>query len=359
MDSVQADAVEPVQTRSPGGIPNFAKDSATLAEYDAAKERAQRTEIADAESAARASYTRKHAAVLAEVAAADVTLKQKREAQEAAVKAYAEEYPEHVRRNQIESPSFFERIFSFGKASRLYNAAARSAEEVLDAQAALRRKQHAEEELETWLSRQLHHAAVELKEQLEQPEWLDKFHARAEVAELWQRVQAIRHEREAYTQRVSAGEVSPIEQRDRHMGENTIEPLRPPFEHVMIESIVHFGDLSCWIFVNVENNKYWLPYDRRLDSLVDWVFDTYFLAGDIEAKFTRSEEGRRAAPLDHYLRHNSDEAEARNEWRKRTSALRTQRDFAKDSPVDDLEDKKTLDLLASLAEANPTTVPGK
>lgn len=356
MDSVETGAVEPLQSRSPGGIPNFAKDTAILKEYEAFKERAQRTEIADAESAVRASYSRKHASVLAEVAAATVALTEKRKAAEEAVKAYGESYPHHVHRNAIESPSFFERLFSFGGASRLYNTAARAASDVLDAQAALRRKQHAEEELETWLARQLHHASVELKEQMEKPEWLDKFNARPEVADLWKQVRGIKEEREDYTRRVAAGEVSPLEQRDRWLGENAILPLRPPFESVILESIMHFGDVSIWIFQDIERNQFWLPYDTRLEGLIDWVFDTYMLVGNMEAKFTRSEDGRRIAPLDHYLRyHHPDESEAKLQWRKRTTALRSERHVARDSPVDDPEEKQILDLLAKLAEANPTS----
>lgn len=358
MDSVETGAVESEQPRSPGPIPNFAKDSATLAEYDAAKERAQQTEISDAESAARGTYSRKHAAALAEIQAATGAIEEKRKLADQALKAYAESYPDHVHRSQIEAPGFFERLFTFGRASHLYNDAARAAEEVLNSQVAFRRKQHAEEELETWLTRSLHHASVELKEQMEAPEWLDTFHARPEIAELWQRVQAIRAEREEYARRLAAGEVTPVEQRNRWLGENTIEPLRPTFDEMMIDNIMHFGDLSCWLFNDAQGNKFWLPYDRRLEPLIDWVFDTYRVADDLEAKFTRSDEGRRVTPLDHYLRQSSDEADARKQSRKRMTQLRAQKDFAKDSPVDDLEDKKTLDLLATLAAANPSTISG-
>jgi len=121
----------------------------------------------------------------------------------------------------------------------------------------------------------------------------------------------------------------------------------------MIEEISNFGDLSVWLFRDLANNRFWLPYDRRLENLVDSVFDTYRLVDDLKAKFNRSEDGRRFTPLDHYLRRLRDETDARVEWRKRTTTLRAQKEVARDSPIDEPDDKKILDLLASLAATSP------
>jgi hypothetical protein len=166
-------------------------------------------------------------------------------------------------------------------------------------------------------------------------------------------VQTIREDREAYGQRLASGDVSPLEQRDRFIGENKIVPLRPPFDGMMIDDIMNFGDISVWLFLDLQTNRFWLPYDRRLENLIDSVFDTYRLVDDLKAKFNRSDDGRRFTPLDHYLRRLRDETDARVEWRKRTTNLRTQKDVARDSPIDEPEDKKILDLLASLAATSP------
>lgn len=346
-------AAETGEKPKPGGIPDFGKDAATIAEYDAAKARFERSEISHAESAVRASYTRKRAGVLAEIAAAANALEERKKLAERALRAYAESYPRHVRGNQIERPGFIEWLFSFGRASRLYNSAARSSQEVVNAQATYRRRQRWEEELENWLRRSIHRVTVELKERAGSQEWLDKFHGRPEVAELWKRVQQIKEEREAYGKRLETGDVPPLEQRDRYLGENKVTPLRPPFDAMMIDDIMNFGDISCWIFQDLSGNKFWLPYDRRLEPLIDSVFDTYRLVDDLKAKFNRSEDGRRFTPLDHYLRRLRDETDARVEWRKRTTNLRTQKDIARDSPIDEPDDKKVLDLLASLAATSP------
>ena len=356
MERVEPSAVESGEQPRPtaSGTPDFAKDAATIAEYDAAKARYERSEISHAESAVRASYTRKRAGVLAEIAAAANAVEERRKIAERALKAYAEGYPRHVRGNQIERPSFLEVLFSFGRASRMYNAAAKASQDVVNAQANYRRRQRWEEELENWLRRSIHRVTVELKEHANTPEWLEKFHARPEVADLWRRVQAIKAEREAYGRRLETGDVSPTEQRDRFLGENKILPLRPPFDGMMIEEIANFGDLSVWLFRDLAANRFWLPYDRRLENLIDSVFDTYRLVDDLKAKFNRSDDGRRFTPLDHYLRRLRDETDARVEWRKRTTSLRNQKDTARDSPIEEPDDKKILDLLASLAATTPS-----
>ena len=353
VESVEPTSVDSGEKPRPGGIPDFGKDAAATAEYDAAKARFERSEISHAESAVRASYTRKRAGVLAEIAAAANALEERKKLAERALKGYAESYPRHVRGNQIERPGFLEWLFSFGRASRLYNAAARASQDVVNAQATYRRRQRWEEELENWLRRSIHRVTVELKERSGTPEWLEKFHARPEVAELFARVQRIQQERDEYTKRLETGDVAPLEQRDRFLGENKIMPLRPPFDAMMIDDIMNFGDISIWVFQDLQTNKFWLPYDRRLESLIDSVFDTYRLVDEVKAKFNRSEDGRRFTPLDHYLRRLRDETDARVEWRKRTTNLRGQKDVARDSPIDEPEDKKILDLLASLAATSP------
>jgi hypothetical protein len=355
VDSVDSGVVDSGVPTRPFDIPDFAKDSATIAEYAAAREQYERSAIADAESEVRSAYSRKKAGVLAEIAAASASLEERKKIAASALHAYQASYPMHVSRVQIDRPGFFEIIFSFGGALSLYNSAARSAEEVIDAQAILRRRQRWEEELEQWLARSLSRATSELKEKMQSAEWKEHLRAQPELSDLSQRVEAINAEREDYTRRLADGEVSAQEQRDRTMAENGIMRLRPPFETVMIENIRHYGDLSCWLFEDATQTRYWLPYDRRLSKLIDWVFDTYRLVDDLEAKFSRSAEGRRITPLDRFQERFSDQDEARSELRKRTSLLRSQQDVAREAPIDDSEDKEVLDLLADLAGASATT----
>lgn len=330
-------------------IPDFEKDAATIAEYEAALQREERALLSEAEGEVRSTYGRRRTAVLSELTASSNVLDERRKQAEAALHAYAERYPDHVHGSQVQRPTFFQVLFSFGGASRLYNHAAKTSEDVLIAQAAYRRHQRAEDELETWLSRSLARAAADIREKMQSQDWLNRFHSQPDVEELWKHVQAIREEREDYEQRLAAGDVTPLEQRGRFMAENKIAPLRDESEKVVIDSILHFGDLlSFWIFVDAAGKKSFLPYDRRLEHLMDWAFDTYTLVNRLEVKFSRSEDGRRLSALDQFIQRFGSESEGRNQWRNRTSEIRVQMDAAGHTLADDPEDKRLLDLLAAL-----------
>lgn len=332
-------------------IPDFTTDNATLAEYEAFKERYLKSAISQGEGAVRASYSKKRAAALGEIKVATDALEERKQAADAALKAYAEVCPNRVHGNQMDRPGFFESLLSFGRASRLFSAADKAAQEAVDAVAIYRRRQRFEEDLDAWLRRSLARAAAEIRQSSETPDWLAKFHANPEVATLWARVQTIQGEREAYAKRLKAGQVSPEEQRIRFIGQNRIAPLRVPFEGIMIDEILHFGDSSIWTFLDLNGNRYWLPYDHRSWNLVDSVFDAYRVVDELKMKFTYMKDGRKCTPFDHLMHRLGDEAEARNAARKRTASLMAQKGVARDASIDDPEDKKLLEALGRLALA--------
>ena len=328
-------------------VPDFEADAKAIADYEAALKREERVALGEAEREVRATYSHRHAAVLAEVAASSKALEDCRKRSEAALRAYAERYPGHVHGLQLQRPTFFEVLFTFGGASRLYNAAARTVEDTLKAQEAYRRHQRAEQDLEEWLARALSRAAADVREKMQAPDWVDKFHAQPDVEPLWKRVEAIRDERADYERRLEMGDVAPLEQRARFMAENRLTPLRGPCEHIVVESIVTFGDISCWVFVDGSGTKAVLPYDAHLANLMEWSFDTYFVADRLEVKFSRSEDGRRLSALDQYIGRLGD-ADGRFEWRNRNTAVRLQMDSARQALVDDHDDQRLLDLLTAL-----------
>lgn len=328
-------------------VPDFEADAAAVADYEAALKSEERVATAEAEREVRATYSNRRAAGLSELTAAARTLDECRKRSESALKAYSERYPNHVHGLQLQRPSFFEVLFSFGGASRLYNAAARTVEETLKAQATYRRHQRSEQDLEDWLTRALTRAAADVREKMQAPDWLDRFHAQPDVEPLWKRVQAIREEREDYERRLESGDVPPLEQRARFLAENRLLALRGPSEHVVIESIVTFGDVSCWVFVDGSGTKFVLPYDHHLENLLEWAFDTYVMVDRIEVKFSRSEDGRRLSALDQYIARLG-ESDGRVEWRDRNTAVRLQMDSARQALVDDTDDQRLLDLLSAL-----------
>jgi hypothetical protein len=339
-------------------IPDFAADAETVASYDAAREGYEQEELAVADSAVRSVYSRKKSAAQAEVTKAKQALDESRAAAEQTWSRYARHYPHRVHRNQLQSPSFFEILFSFFGASQKYRAATRSVEKHIAAMTLHRRRQREEEEVEEWLARSLQRLRSDLRERLQTPNGLDPFHTRPEIAPLWIRVQEIRSEREGFAIRLAANAVSIRELRDRTLRERQIAPLRPPFEGAMIVDLSPFGEAWCWVFSDSNNQLFWLPYDARLQTLADWVFDTYLLVDVIEAKFTRSPEGRRVTTLDRYMDRYPKGDEAKLEMRKRAAALRVQGERAQPSGLEDEDEQRLIEILASLAEASPTIHSG-
>ena len=347
----------PVQERAQFRIPNFAADAEAIANYEAARGQYEQDELGAANEALRATYTKKRAAAQAEVEKAKQVLDDNRTAAETARRNYARSYKHRLRHNQLESPNFWEILFSFGGAYGKYRAATRATEKYFAAMTVYRQRQREEMEVEEWLARGVQRVRSELRKRLETPGGLDTFHARPEIAPLWARVEQIRAERKDFESRLGAGQVSPRELRDRTLSERSIAPLRAPFESAVIVDLAPFGNLWCWVFSNAEHQLFWLSYDPRLFGLMDWVFDTYVLVDALEAKFTRSPEGRRITPLDRYLKKYHSNENANMELRKRNVALRFQQDNAEQIRVEDPEEQKLIDVLASLAEGSPTMDP--
>ena len=332
-------------------IPNFERDNETLRSYEAAVERYVKADIANAELRVQASYAKKREGVSAEINAAQNVVLERRKVSEKALQAYAQRYPHRVQGIRMAKPSFFEFLFSFGNALRLHNNAFKAAVQQLEAEAIYRRRKRREEELDAWYRRSLHRVSVEAKERTQSEEWQNRFNARTEIAPMWAQVCAMREERAGYAERLAKGSVQPGEMRDREMGERKITPLRPPFDGLLIAEILKFGNLAYFICTTLSGDSFWLPFDKRLEPLYDTVFDTYRVADAYEAKVHRSPDGRRLTALDHFIARIPDQTDARLEWRKRSQIVRKGEVYT-NTPIDEPEDRKVLDLLATLAASN-------
>ena len=137
-------------------IPDFEKDAQSIAAYEDARVKYERREAGDAESRTRNSFAKKRDAIRAEIAVAASILDERKLKAEKAFKAYAGRYPHRVDRNKPMKPSFWESLFSFGMAGRMFNRAITTASEAIAAQSLRRRKEHDEEELEQQLKRALY-----------------------------------------------------------------------------------------------------------------------------------------------------------------------------------------------------------
>ncbi len=335
-------------------IPDFEKDAQSIAAYEEARQRFERREAGDAESKTRASFAKKRDAIRAEIAVAHALLEERRNKAQKALAQYSHRYPHRIDRNKPAKPSFWESFLSFGAAGRLYRRAVQSAADATAAQSLRRRKEHDEEELEAQLKRAIYLQEEAVKKKLESQEGTDAFHARPGVAVLFKRVEEIRAERAAYKARLEAGEVPLFEQRERDFAERKITHMEPPFSGAAIIRIARYGDAAYFIFRDLERRQYFLPYDPRLDPLMDNVFDVFRLADSFEAKPTKGPDGRPLSMLAHYTANYKDEEIARTEYRKARTALRAPRtDLAPMAPAD-ANEAALVEMLAGFAK---TLVP--
>jgi hypothetical protein len=330
-------------------IPDFEKDAQSIAAYDEARLRYERREASDAESKTRAAFQKKRDAIRAEIAVAASLLEERRIKAQKAMAIFASRYPHRVDRNKPLKPSFWESLLSFGSAGRLYRRAIQTAADATAAQSLRRRKEHDEEELEQQLKRAIYLQEESIKKRMESAEGTDAFHARPGIAALHKRVEEIKAERAAYRARLEKGEVAPLEQRDREFLERKIGHLEAPFAGATIVRVVRYGELSYYLLRDLERHLLYLPYDPRLEPLIENVFDVYRLADAFEAKLTRGADGRPMPALQHYLTNYKDEEVARSEFRKARTALRTPRTDLPPMTLIDPNEQMLIDLLAGFA----------
>jgi hypothetical protein len=335
-------------------IPDFEKDAQSIAAYDEARLRFERREASDAESKTRAAFQKKRDAIRAEIAVAASLLEERRLKAQKALTIYASRYPHRMDRNKPVKPSFWESLLSFGSAGRLYRRAVQTAADATAAQSLRRRKEHDEEELEQQLKRAIYLQEESIKKRMESAEGTDAFHARPGISVLHKRVEEIKAERALYRARLERGDVSPIEQRDREFAERKIAHLEAPFAGMTIVRVVRYGELSYFLIRDLERHLVYLPYDPRLEPLIENVFDVYRLADAFEVKLTRGTDGRPMPALQHYLTNYKDEEVARSEFRKARTALRTPRTDLPPMTLIDANEQMLLDLLAGFAR---TLVP--
>jgi hypothetical protein len=330
-------------------IPDFEKDAQSIAAYDEARLRFERREASDAESKTRAAFQKKRDAIRAEIAVAASLLEERRIKAQKAFNTYATRYPHRIDKNKPVKPSFWESLLSFGSAGRMYRRAFQTAADATAAMTLRRRKEHDEEELEQQLKRAIYLQEEQIKKRMESQEGTDAFHARPGMAALFKRVEEIKAERERYKARLEQGEVPPLEQRDREFSERKITHLEAPFAGITIVRIVRYGDLSYFLLRDLERHLFFLPYDPRLDPLIENVIDVYRIADAFEAKLTRGADGRPMPVLQHYITNYKDEEVARSEFRKARTALRAPRTDLPPMTLVDTADQALLDLLGTFA----------
>ncbi len=333
-------------------IPDFAEDARTIATFESARERFERSESQSQEDVIRADFRRRRELLQAEIATAESVIAERQSKWEKAVVAYGQRYPKSIERGKARKPKFMTNLLSFGSAAKMYDLTVSLAADLNDARSLRRRKEHDDEELDDLQRRALAKLEETLKNHAKSTETQEKFLSRPGNQAMAKKVQEIRDERAAYAARLAAGKVPPLEARDRQFAQLGAVPLEAPFAGVAIVGVETFGDLCYLIFRDRERHHFYQPYDSRLEPLSDSVVDVYRIADRFEAKFHRR-EGKPMNLADHLTEFLRDDEQAKSEARRIRAMLREPR-----TPKPQDGDKSVMDLLAELAKTAGRFTPG-
>ena len=312
-------------------IPDFEKDTKDLEAYEDAKRRYQRQQLASAETAIQTSFAQKRDQLQREIKNGKSFEDERRTTAQYTTRQYANAYPIHVDKKGVNPPSFFENLFSFGRAGRLYRAAFVAAEALDQLRAAMRKREEQLAALDDQLKRAIYLKEEAIKKSLESDAGVNEFHERPEIKSVFKRTEKVRKERAEYEKRLERGAVSDEEQRDRSMAEQKLIPTTLPIMGVIIAKVARFGNLSYFQLRDLEKKESLLSYDPRLDPLRNSVFDIYSVAGTVAAKLRRNDNGTAFRVADHFKACWRNQDKAEELYGQHRSALREDRGL---SPMD-------------------------
>jgi hypothetical protein len=334
---------------SPYNIPDFAQDAKDLDTYDDAKRRHQRQQIASAETAIQTSFAQKRETLQREIKNGRTFEDERRATAMVTTRQYAAAYPIHVDKKGVNPPTFWENIFSFGRAGKLYRAAFVAAEALTELRAAMRKREEQLGALDEQMKRAIYLKEESIKKAMETEAGLNEFHERPEIKPVFKRIEKVKKERADYAKRLERGVVSDEEQRDRAMGEQKLTPTELPIMGAIIGKVARFGKLSYFQLRDLEKKESLLSYDPRLDPLRNCVFDVYSVAGAVAAKLKRNDNGTAFRVADHFKAcwRNGDKAEEL--YGQHRAALREDRGLQPMEPRNENE-AEIIERLANLSQ---------
>jgi hypothetical protein len=277
------------------------------------------------------------------------------EAAQKAMAAYRLRYPNRMQKGRPVKPSFVEWLTSFGRATRLYRDVTEANSAVIEAQTNQRRVAHKLEVIDSELTRALAAAEDKAKQTTASEEWLADLHRDRAMADLKARVDAIEHERDSYAKRLEAGRVSDDEKRDRTFAEQDIHAVELPLTGVMFYRVDAFGSLVYLILRDLEKHLFALPYDPRLESIIDGVFDIYRVADSYDVRQRIHAESKLPFTiLDHFYNCNDrQDIVARAAYREQRGWMKAERSYRATPCSMDLE-RDIIKLLAEFALTIPS-----
>ena len=329
-------------------IPNFRDDERVRARYQSMIERRIKTFGMEHDTSIRHNASAKRDELREELAAANEAYEHARAAADAAREAYGAAYPEHVKKLRLVEPSMVENMRSLGAAGKLYKAAQEAWLAAERATSDIRRIEHNEEQLEIELKKALERGPQVVKEVTESAKWLAEIHAEEDLASARAKVDEIDAERAAFAQRLASGGVTPEEHRLRAFAEADIKRVTLPLEAAMFYRIEQFGPSAYFIVRDKRKQLFALPYDRRLETKLDTVFDIVQAGDKIDVHRSLRENTRlQMSVTDHFIACNDQQdTAAQLELREHRKFVGEKRMLASTPPADENESKIIEALLA-------------
>jgi hypothetical protein len=329
-------------------IPDFEKDEKDLDAYEDAKRRYTRQQISSAETAIQTSFAQKREQLQREIKNGRSFDEERRASAMYTTRQYANAYPRHVDKRGVNPPGFWENLFSFGRAGRLYRAAVLATEALEQLRTAMRKREEQLAALDDQMKRAIYLKEEAIKKSLETDAGLAEFHERPEIKPLFKRTEKIKREREEFAKRLERGQVSDEEQRDRAMGEQKLTFAELPVMGAIIGKVARFGRLSYFQLRDLERKESLLSYDPRLDPLRNCVFDIYSVAGSVAAKLKRNDNGTAFRVADHFKACWRNQDKAEELYGQHRAALREDRGLEPMAPRNENE-AEVIERLANLA----------
>jgi hypothetical protein len=264
-----------VETPAPAApaIPNFREDERIFARYDAMLQRRIKTFAMEHENSIRRNASAKRDDLREELARAEADHARCSELAATTREAYRAAFPHHVKRTRLIEPTAVENLRSLGKAKKLYRAAHEAWLAADRATSEIRRIEHNEPQLEIELQRALERAPQVIQEVTESDKWLAEIHADEELAAVKAKVDAIVAERDEYARRLAAGTVGETERRTRAWAQHDVKHIAVPVTGLLIVRVEQYGEAAYFIARDLRKQCYALPYDARLEPLLDGVYD--------------------------------------------------------------------------------------
>lgn len=335
-------------------IPDFKADAAWFTRYDQLRLDFMKHALDDVEDNVRTQFAQRREALRSEILLFADRESVAQEKADLALGQYFRLYPRSVDRSRGKPralpPSFWTNLFSLWGAQKVYAAVQAAFDAVEEARRARRRREDDEEKLDNETSKAVQRALTQAKKEKVDPEGSETFLKKPDVVEARERIEKIKEERAAYAERLAAGKVSDLEARERGMAEKNWTFAETPFGSSIICRIVTFGTLAYFVLRDEERNERLVSYDRRLEPLINFVFDVYRIGDRFESRIVRNAAQFPMNPLELYMKALGEPDQARAAFRSDRTALRADRSGLEPPPVGPGQEE-LIELLVPLARS--------